>query len=100
MGKLIMGYWDCNYCMGKGILGSVRKCPSCGKSRDINTTFYMKTEKEYIDEETAKTINRNPDWICSYCSSLNSDSFTSCKSCGALKSKSEFNYLQNKSRNI
>lgn len=96
MGRLIQGYWECKYCRAKEISGAVRDCPNCGKPRDDNTQFYMKSKTDYVDEEVAKTINRNPDWICSYCNSLNSDSNNNCVSCGASKEDSKLNYLQNK----
>lgn len=98
MGRLIQGYWDCMYCRTKGISGVVRDCPNCGKPRDNNTQFYMKSKTDYVDEEVAKTINRNPDWICSFCDSLNSDSNETCVSCGASKMDSKLNYQQNKVR--
>ena len=56
----------------------------------------MKSKTDYVEEEVAKTINRNPDWICSYCNSLNSDSNNNCVSCGVFKEDSKLNYLQNK----
>lgn len=55
----------------------------------------MKSKTDYV-EEVAKTINRNPDWICSYCNSLNSDLNNNCVSYGASKEDSKLNYLQNK----
>lgn len=80
----------------KGNIRGVRDCLNCGKPRDDNTQFYMKSKTDYVDGEVAKTINRNPDWICSYCNSLNSDSNNNCLSCGASKEDSKLNYLQNK----
>ena len=85
MGRFIKGYWDCRYCQTKGIEGGIRDCPNCGKPRDSDVRFYMKSKTDYVEEKLAKTINRNPDWICSYCDSLNSDSNKNCVSCGASK---------------
>ena len=98
MGKIIKGYWDCKYCRTEGISGGFRECPNCGKPRDRKTRFYMKANTDYVDEKTAQTISRNPDWICSFCNSLNSDLEKKCYSCGASKEDSFSNYLENKKR--
>ena len=105
MGKIIMGYWDCPVCGTKEIRGDVVSCPSCGRARG-DVKFYMKghTEDqirgenergdlEYVDEEKAKYISRNPDWYCSFCESLNSDNAEYCSSCGATRADSEANYF-------
>ena len=93
MGRLIEGLWDCPYCNTKGIGGSKRECPNCGRPRDENTKFYMPGTIQYIDEEKASKINKNPDWICSYCNSLNSDSDTICKSCGSERTTENLDYF-------
>ena len=106
MGKLVMGYWDCPYCDNKGIRGDMAVCPSCGRPRG-QVKFYMKgnaqdqerreddvSDIEYVDEETAKYVNRNPDWYCSFCETLNSDNADTCQSCGASRADSEANYFQ------
>lgn len=93
MGKLIMGYWDCQYCGSKGIPGDQRECTSCGHPRDESVSFYIK-DKNYVSDEKAATISKNPDWYCSYCNTLNSDDLTNCKGCGASKAESEKNYFQ------
>lgn len=95
MGKIIEGYWDCPYCGTKGIGGSHRSCTHCGKVRDDNTTFYMK-KMNYVPEEKAKNVSKNPDWVCSYCNQLNSDEKTSCESCGAARTGEELNYFEYK----
>ena len=72
MGKLVMAYWDCPFCGSQGIRGDTVNCPSCGRARG-EVKFYMKDHTEdqtreqgqtgdfeYIDEEKAKTANRNP----------------------------------------
>lgn len=105
MGKLVMAYWDCPFCGGQGIRGDVVKCPSCGRPRG-DVTFYMKdhaendvridgdtADIEYLDEEKAKTVNRNPDWYCSFCNTLNSDNAAFCSNCGASRKDSESNYF-------
>ena len=96
MGKLIEGFWDCHYCGTTGIGGSKRECPNCGKARDENTKFYMNpNEKHYVPKEKAAHINRNPDWICKYCGSLNSDNNKSCSSCGSIRTEDNLNYFEN-----
>ncbi len=106
MSKIVMGYWDCPYCDTKGVRGDQAVCPSCGRPRG-QVRFYMKGQAqnqarraddtadiEYIDEETARHVNRNPDWYCSFCETLNSDNADTCRSCGASRSDSEANYFQ------
>ena len=85
MGRLIENLWDCPYCSTKGIGGSRRECPNCGKPRGETTRFYMPSEITYVSEEKASKINRNPDWLCEFCGSLNSDSDSTCKSCGSTR---------------
>ena len=93
MGRLIEGLWDCNYCGTKGNRGSIRECPNCGRSRDEDVKFYMPGNITYVSEEKEKTINRNPDWICPYCNSLNSDSLNICPSCGAARTSEVHDYF-------
>ncbi|MBR3642974.1 MAG: hypothetical protein IKN57_05640, partial [Parasporobacterium sp.] len=94
MGKIIEGVWDCKYCDTKKIRGSLRSCPNCGKPRDENTEFYIADPNNYVEDPSK--INKNPDWICSFCNSLNSDSAAYCVSCGASRQDSEKNYLEKK----
>lgn len=94
MGKLIEGFWDCPYCDTKHIGGLTKVCPNCLKQRDKHIKFYMDDPQNYISEEKAKTISKNPDWLCSFCDSLNSDDIDICKVCGATKSDSKLNYFQ------
>lgn len=100
MGRLIEGLWDCPYCGTKAIGGSNRECPNCGRPRDDETKFYMPSEINYVSEEKAKQINRNPDWICPYCDSLNSADDSNCKSCGSKRTSENLDYFsrENKSK--
>lgn len=104
MAKLIMGYWDCPYCGNQGVPGSEQQCPACGRARG-DVKFYMKdnmqdstleederSDIEYVDEKEAESINRNPDWYCSFCNSLNHDDAEFCTTCGATRKDSEMNY--------
>ena len=106
MSKLVMGYWDCPFCGSKGIRGDVVNCPSCGRARG-DVQFYMKdydegetreendrADVEYLSEEQAKYVSKNPDWYCSFCNSLNSDNAQFCGNCGASRAESESNYFQ------
>ena len=105
MPKLVMGYWDCPVCGNKEIRGDVVNCPSCGRARG-DVRFYMKgvaegetreaderSDIEYLTEEQAKYVSKNPDWYCSFCNSLNSDNAQVCGNCGASRSDSEANYF-------
>lgn len=96
MGKIKEGLWDCKYCGTKRIGGSKRECPNCGKPRDIDTFFYQNNDAEYVDEEIARNLNRNPDWVCQFCNCLNSDSDTRCKSCGASRTAENIDYFSSK----
>jgi len=106
MGKIVMAYWDCPFCGSTGIQGNVSTCPNCGRARG-EVKFYMKDhgenavlhenqrgDIEYVDEEQAKYVNRNPDWYCSYCNALNSDNAANCQNCGASRTDSESNYFE------
>ena len=94
MGKLIEGRWDCPSCGAKGIKASSKNCPNCGNPQDENTKFYMPDKIDYVPDEEAKKISRNPDWECSFCGSLNSDNDVSCRNCGASKEDSKRNYFE------
>lgn len=96
--RLIEGYWDCKYCGTQKISGGTRECPNCGKPRDENTTFDMSGQHHYVAPETAAKVNRNPDWLCSYCDSLNSDDDKTCRSCGAPRTSENLNYFENKKK--
>ena len=106
MSKLVMGYWDCPFCGSREIRGDVTNCPSCGRARG-EVQFYMKgysegeireenerADIEYLSEEQAKYVSKNPDWYCSFCNSLNSDNAEFCSNCGASRADSESNYFE------
>lgn len=96
MGKIVEGLWNCRYCDSKGIKGRFRECPNCGRPRDDSTKFYMPSEISYVSEGKANTISRNPDWLCIYCNSLNSDSDDICKSCGSKRNMENPDYFSMK----
>lgn len=93
MGKIIEGVWDCKHCGTNKIKSRYKECPNCGAPQSKDTKFYM-DGKNYVSEEEAKTISRNPDWECSFCGKLNKDTDSNCQGCGALKEDSERNYFQ------
>lgn len=97
MGRIIEGFWDCPYCGTNKIKGRFRSCQNCGKPRDDGTKFYMDTGNiSYVPSEEAKTINKNPDWICTHCNQLNSDGIDTCKYCGSSKTNENLDYFSNR----
>ena len=87
MGKIVMGYWDCGYCDGKRIPGSLRDCPNCGRPRLEGTKFYMDGVKA-VDHDTANDVRkRGRDWSCPYCDSLNRGDTSICASCGGNRNE-------------
>ena len=105
MGRMVMGYWDCPFCGNQGIAGNVMNCPACGRARG-DVKFYMKGvgenetreanetgDIEYLNEQQAQEIGKNPDWYCSFCNSLNKDNAAFCSNCGASRADSESNYF-------
>ncbi|MBR1741321.1 MAG: hypothetical protein IJ733_05520 [Lachnospiraceae bacterium] len=100
--KIVMGYWDCPYCDAKGIQGTLRECPKCGKPRGNDTKFYMKSQsheevvknQEYLSEEQAQKKGRGGDWLCSYCGSYNSITEKICKGCGHERDNEDKTYFE------
>ena len=93
MGKIVVGRWDCSYCGTKGIRGSERECPNCGRPRGEDVKFYVDDPKDYVPEDEATKISKEPDWMCEFCGSYNSAKLTKCMSCGAERGKSK-DYFQ------
>lgn len=48
---------------------------------------------EYLSEEEAAKVGKNPDWLCEYCGTYNNDQKTNCEGCGAPRSDN--NYYDN-----
>lgn len=94
-GKIIEGYWACPFCGQNKILGRYRECPGCGRPRGLETDFEVK-EKNYVDNPSK--IFLNPDWLCSYCDSLNPDNVDTCIGCGASREDSKENYFSMKKK--
>lgn len=99
MGRIIEGLWDCPYCGTKGNRGSVRECPCCGKPRGNDTKFYLPKEKNYLSDEEANKISKEPDWLCSFCDSYNSATTTVCHECGHTRDESDLNYFEKQKKN-
>ena len=41
MSKIVMGYFDCKYCGTIKIKGTEKKCPYCGRPKDIKVKHYI-----------------------------------------------------------
>lgn len=100
MKKIIEGRWNCSFCGTKEIPGGKRQCPNCGRVRDKDFEPYVPTGKkaDYVPEDVAKKINRNPDWMCGFCGNYCSDSNTTCPTCGAPRSEDNLNYFDIKEK--
>ena len=96
MGKIVVGCWDCDYCGADRISGEIKICPKCGKPRGKDITFYMAGPKQYVEDPDK--INKNPDWLCPYCNTLNPDDNKFCSACGAAREESEDNYFESKEK--
>ncbi|GAB4513914.1 MAG: hypothetical protein Tsb0020_32280 [Haliangiales bacterium] len=93
--ELVYEYWDCSYCGAVGVRGDLTSCATCGHPRDESVRFYRPEVDEYVtDEAQAARFQAGPDWLCAYCSALNSALDESCRQCGASAAESQRNYLQ------
>ncbi|MBP5200176.1 MAG: hypothetical protein J6Z82_05960 [Schwartzia sp.] len=87
MSYIVEGYWDCAFCHTKGIKGSARECPGCGKPRGKDVEFYL---KEYSEENAIEDASTEADWLCEFCDSLNPAEAEECLSCGAKRSETTY----------
>ena len=95
MGRIVEGFWDCQYCDTKGIPGSISKCPHCSKERDYSTKFYLKKDDmRYLSEEEKKNVPNGPDWLCSYCDSYNHSDVKVCSVCGHERDSDDEDYFE------
>ncbi len=94
--QIVVGCWDCAYCGADRISGEIKICPHCGKPRGSDVQFYMAGPKEYVKDP--EQIEKEPDWLCSFCDTLNSASSEVCSSCGASRKDSELNYFENQEK--
>lgn len=105
---IIRAYWDCKYCGHKHIDGLVDNCPNCGARKEKGTKCYIdENNTEEVTQEELRDagimhdarVEDRPDWLCSFCNTLNNDSYSSCECCGASKKDSEENYFGVKTNN-
>jgi len=93
--RIVMGYWDCEFCGKKHVLGTLRECPGCGRPRG-NVKFYMDSNnKVYLTPEQSKDKGNGEDWYCDFCNTLNSNEDYLCKSCGASRQHDSKTYYKN-----
>lgn len=65
------------------------------KTKRIRNRFEVK-EKNYVNNPSK--ISLNPDWLCSYCDSLNPDNVDTCIRCGVSREDSKENYFSMKKK--
>ena len=107
MGKILRGFWDCEYCEKTHIDGLADTCPECGKQKSDDVHYYMDESSDVLTEtelnDAGITIEEcdgnHKDWICAYCNQLNDDSNLSCVACGASKKESDQKYGEIKEEN-
>jgi ribosomal protein L37E len=97
--EYVYEYWDCPRCGEKGIRGDFKVCASCGFSRDDTISFYRKEVDEVVtDEAQVDKFKEGPDWVCSYCGSLISQTDGKCGGCGMTRDESVKNYFELKGK--
>lgn len=83
--KIVEGLWDCQFCDTKGIRGSIRECPGCGKPRGDNVKFYLPSDYRTRAGVNLTEEEKLPDWQCEYCGSYNKGTDLKCTRCEAPK---------------
>ena len=94
--RLIEGFWTCDKCDRTKIPARYDSCPGCGSRRNKTTKYEMLDKTNYVPDEIAQTIDRNPDWLCSHCNNLNRANVINCDSCGAPRTEEEKDYFENR----
>ena len=86
-----VGRWDCDYCGNIGNLGGHLHCSQCGSSLPDDVVFYMPRglDTEVTDEAELAIAKEGANWVCTFCSNSNRNSYKACVSCGVLKGTSE-----------
>lgn len=78
-----MGYWDCPHCEHQRIEGPKRQCPSCGRPRDDEVSFYTDDDAPEIDDPALlQRAEAGADWHCPFCDTDNPADSSVCASCG------------------
>ena len=81
--------WTCSSCGRTGIPGRVKRCPSCGNSKDSGETYEAPAGKvNYLTPEALKAIGVDPtlhlsDEECEYCGAKLQPGTQKCPNCGA-----------------
>jgi len=91
--KIIEGLWDCQFCDTKGIRGSIRECPGCGKPRGDNVKFYLPGDYKSQEGVELTEEEKLPDWQCEYCGSYNKATNTKCYRCEAPREGKDYYQL-------
>ncbi|PID82863.1 MAG: hypothetical protein CSB15_01285 [Clostridiales bacterium] len=89
----IEALWDCEFCNGKGIKGSMRNCTNCGNARGDEVQFYLPENIGFENAVDEEKVSKGPDWICEFCGGYSSSDLSACVSCGAPKEKNAKNYF-------
>lgn len=98
-GKVVKGVWDCSQCGATKIPRDYMNCPNCGAPQGEDVSFYIADYNNYAtDEEAARSIEKGPHWMCSYCGSWTEGDKEVCQSCGATRENSNKNYFDIKKK--
>ncbi len=88
--RIVEGLWDCQFCDTKGIRGSVRECPGCGKPRGDNVKFYLPSDYSNQKSVNLSEKEKLPDWQCAYCGSYNKATDLKCSRCEAPRDGKDY----------
>ena len=90
---IVEGLWDCPYCGTKGIKGSVKVCPTCGRPVGEDVKYYVKDTSRSNEVIPQSKDDVMPEWKCNYCGSYNKYTRTKCYRCGAAKETGTQDYF-------
>ncbi len=86
------GKWDCPQCGHRGNRGGEQRCQACHRVRGDEVRFYLDSNTITVtiaDDSVVARALAGPDWVCSYCESLNPAAAEHCKSCNAERSQQQ-----------
>lgn len=95
---IVEGLWDCVYCGTKGIKGSVKICPTCGRPVGENVKYYLKDSSRANEVVPKSEDDTMPEWQCNYCGAYNKYTRTKCYRCGAAKETGTKDYFGTEER--